>query len=123
MFEALTKSVPSADTLRYLDFLLGAAPRAFQAKLEELMKAVDMDIRQLLKEEFEARSREDGRAKGKAEGKAEGRAEAIRAVLAARQITVGASQTLRIQAEANLATLDLWLRRAVDATRCDDLFR
>ena len=69
--------------------------------------------------EGEAKGKAEGEAKGKAEGeakgKAEGKAESILAVLSARGIPVSKAIRHQIRSCTELATLDVWLRRALEA--------
>lgn len=53
-----------------------------------------------------------GQAEGKAEGEAKGKAESILAFLAAREIPVSDALRDRILSCTDIATLDVWIRRA-----------
>ena len=60
-----------------------------------------------------------GEAKGEARGKALGKAEGILAVLAARGLLVSDALRERILGCTEVATLDVWIRRAVVASSAD----
>lgn len=64
----------------------------------------------------------DGYRSGKLDGMLEGRRESLRLILAQRGLEPDARQRARIDACEDLAELDGWLRRAVAATRLDDVF-
>jgi len=65
--------------------------------------------------------RAEGRAEGKAEGRLEGTAEALILLLVARFGAVAPSWRKRI-GEAELATLEQWFKRAIDAPDLDSVF-
>ena len=71
--------------------------------------------------EGEARGRAEGEARGRAEGEARGLASALLAVLAARQVTVGEEQRLRILACTDLALLNQWLARSAIVKAASEL--
>jgi len=60
--------------------------------------------------------------KYRTEGRAEGEAAAVLTVLRCRDIEVPEARERQIRACTDLAQLELWLRRALEATRIDDLF-
>jgi predicted transposase YdaD len=64
-----------------------------------------------------------GKVEGKAEGQAEGEAKSILAVLAARGIPVSDAVRARVLACTDIATLDLWVRRAAVATTAASVVR
>ncbi len=64
----------------------------------------------------------DQRAQGEASGSAKGRAASIFAVLEARGVKVSAKQRRRVENITDIATLNRWLRRAVTAETCQELF-
>ncbi len=68
------------------------------------------------KAEGEARGEARGRAEGEARGRAEGEAKSILAVLAARGIPVSDAVRERVLGCTDIATLDVWVRRAAVAT-------
>ncbi|GGN94852.1 hypothetical protein GCM10011610_58240 [Nocardia rhizosphaerihabitans] len=59
---------------------------------------------------------------GREEGREEGVAASIITVLSARRIVVSEDQRARIEQCRDLAQLDTWLRRAIDAATTADLF-
>jgi len=63
----------------------------------------------------------EGKAEGEAKGKAEGKAEALTALLVGRFGTVAPSWQQQIHA-AELATLDRWFERAIDAPDLPSVF-
>lgn len=64
---------------------------------------------------------EQGRQKGRDEGRLEGRAEDIVRILSVRGFLVDADARRRILACRDPALLDLWLERALTATRVSDV--
>ncbi|NPC83575.1 hypothetical protein HPC49_35800 [Pyxidicoccus fallax] len=69
-----------------------------------------------------AKGREMGLAKGREEGVLLGRAESILRILAARDVQVEEWARLRILTCKDLATLDRWLSRSINATSLSVLF-
>jgi predicted transposase YdaD len=64
---------------------------------------------------------EKGRVRGRVEGRAEGRAESVLRILSARSVNVDSDARQRILSCTDLATLDLWLKRAVTATHISEV--
>jgi hypothetical protein len=64
---------------------------------------------------------EKGRQKGRVEGRAEGRAEDVLRVLAVRGVRVDPKSRQRILSCTDLATLGLWLERAVKVTHLSEV--
>jgi len=100
--------------------------RLTQAYCEKMLREGRVEGREKGRAEGREKGRAEGREKGRAEGREKGRAEgriaAVLAVLEARGLVVSAEQRARIEAGADGATLDLWVRRAALAPRADDLF-
>ncbi len=73
-----------------------------------------------------ADGRLEGRVEGRLEGRVEGRLEAcieaILVALEARGLRVGAEVRERVMGCEDVATLDVWLRRAVQVDEARDLF-
>jgi hypothetical protein len=100
-----------AELIREAFAQLGASLPGFGNLLEE---------RTMLAETFEAWQKQ-WFAEGEAKGEAKGKAEALMTVLAGRFGAVEPSWRKRIQ-EAELATLELWLKRAVVAPDMPSVF-
>jgi predicted transposase YdaD len=66
--------------------------------------------------EYIEKGRQQGEAKGRAEGRAEGQAKAVLQVLKMRGVHVDLKSSERILSCTDLATLELWLERAMKAT-------
>jgi hypothetical protein len=62
------------------------------------------------------------RVEGKVEGKIEAKAEAVLALLSRRGIPVSDEARARIEACADIATLDLWFARAITASSTEEVF-
>jgi hypothetical protein len=72
--------------------------------------------------QFQSQWFRDATEKGLAAGLAQGKAADVLAVLEARGILASAAERERILATTDLATLDLWVRRAATITSMDELF-
>ncbi|HEX2570386.1 MAG TPA: hypothetical protein VH877_12585 [Polyangia bacterium] len=72
--------------------------------------------------EGEAKGRSEGLAAGRAEGLAAGRAEALLVVLAARRMEVDASTRERILGCADATLLERWIARATTASSLSEVF-
>jgi predicted transposase YdaD len=70
-----------------------------------------------------AEGRRVGRAEGRVEGLAEGLAKAVLRILAARGVRMGDKSRQRILGCTDLATLDLWFERALNARRLSDVLK
>ena len=81
----------------------------------KLMRAVVTKER-LMESELYREIVAEGEARGKAQGEAEGKAAAVLAVLGARGIAVSATLRERILRCAEVATLNVWIRRAAVAS-------
>ncbi|WP_257456428.1 RpnC/YadD family protein [Archangium lipolyticum] len=88
-----------------------------EPQVEELMRSHG----EVLIERGIRRGLERGRAEGLAEGRLRGRAESLLRILAARSVHVGDEAQQRILACADVATLDRWLDRALNATHLSDV--
>ena len=73
------------------------------------------------KEEWKAEGRAEGKAEGKAEGRIEGRAQALLRILSRRFGEVPPERQREIEM-ADLATLDAWIDRAIDASSLHAVF-
>ncbi len=87
--------------------------RNFKSYAEEL---IEQGIQQGL-----ARGREEGRQEGQQEGLTRGRAEAILRILTARGVRMDEAARQRILACTDMATLDRWLDRALNATTLSEV--
>jgi predicted transposase YdaD len=105
LFHYLVKVAAKEDRAVMVDMLesLVGVQRA-----EELMGT-------LIEEYFE-QGRVEGRVEGRAEGRVEGRAEDVLRILAVRGVSVDSKARQRILSCTDLATLGLWLERAITAT-------
>jgi hypothetical protein len=100
-------NLPRALAAEQLDAILGMVDSALRARLERRI----MEHREYRSELFRGIFQ-----KGQAEGKAEGKVEGILAVLAARGIPVSDATRERILSCSDIATLDVWIRRAAVAS-------
>lgn len=105
-----TRQLPKRLALEQLDAILGMVDEALRAHLERRI----MEHPQYRSPLFRSLYRR-GKVKGKAEGKAEGQALSILAVLEARGLPVSATIRERVLGCADVATLDMWIRRAAVA--------
>ncbi len=80
---------------------------------EELMRSYS--------EELIERGRQQGLEQGLEQGRLRERAEGVLRILSARGVHVGAEAQQRILACADMATLDRWFRRALNATTISDV--
>ncbi|HYO51946.1 Rpn family recombination-promoting nuclease/putative transposase [Archangium sp.] len=90
-------------------------------QVEELMRSyaeqlIERGVRQGLKQGLE-----QGREQGLEQGRLRGRAEAVLRILAARGVQVGNEEQQHILACTDLATLDRWFDRALNATGLRDV--
>lgn len=115
-----------------LDAILGIANDAIRARLEEkimehreyrseFFRRLHAEGMAAIRTEELAKRKAEGLAKGKAEGLARGKAEAIVAVLHGRGIPVSAAVRKQILACSEMATLDLWLQKALVASSAVDV--
>jgi hypothetical protein len=74
------------------------------------------------KAEGEATGEAKGEAKGEARGEAHRARAALLTVLTAREVPLADADRARIEACADLSTLDAWLARAARATKVDEVF-
>jgi hypothetical protein len=120
VFEAMLRTEETRFRRTCLSLLHGVARNEIRSMLEGLMEAFGMGALDLIRAEGEAegllKGKALGKAEGKAEGAAEGRATGLLNVLRARAIPVDSTQEQRILATRDLAALDRWLLRALNAT-------
>ena len=121
LFSTLATVDPALATL-YSDIVFAALPTAARRHMEALMTAGTYEYQSDFVRRFVLQGRAEGRVEGLAEGKVEGKAAAVLAVLDARGITVSDDTRDRITGCANLAQLDLWIRRAATVESIDALF-
>ncbi|HEX9032001.1 MAG TPA: hypothetical protein VF834_09160, partial [Streptosporangiaceae bacterium] len=100
----------------YTHLILATAPAAARTALETLMTTV-------FKDEFIDRIKAEGHAEGHAEGRTAGAGDLVLRILAARGFTIPDPLRDRVRTCDNLAQLETWGIRAVDATTLDDIFR
>ncbi len=123
VFQALLAALGKVDEEHerlYYDLVFAGLPEAAQSDLEELLMtaAVNYEFRSEFLRSFAAKNR----AEGCAEGRALGEADAVLTVLAARSIDVPDDARDRIANCQDIEQLDIWIRRAANATTVDDLF-
>jgi hypothetical protein len=74
-----------------------------------------------LAEKYVEKGRAEGRAEGVALGLKKGRAEGVLQLLSERGVNVDNNSRQRILSCTDLATLDLWLKRAITATHISEV--
>jgi hypothetical protein len=94
-------------------------------RAEELMGTLAEDLIANLAEKYFEKGRQkgvdEGVALGLEKGRAEGRAEDVLRILEARRVSVDNNTRQRILSCTDLATLDLWFKRAVTATHISEV--
>ncbi|MGW6728386.1 hypothetical protein ACWF9G_21005 [Nocardia sp. NPDC055029] len=116
VFTALLVGLTKTDDERarmYHDLVDEVLSEAASRRLEELMT---------MTYEYQGRIARKYVEEGREEGREEGVAASIITVLSARRIAVTEDQRARIEQCRDLAQLDSWLRRAIDAATTADLF-
>ena len=131
VFEGLLRSEASRNRSIYLSLLQGIATGALRSTLDKLLEANGMGgaleiIFNNGKAEGEAKGKAEGEARGKAEGEAKGKAEgqalALLKILRHRGLELDAAAELRIRETRDLALLDRWLERALEARTVEEIF-
>jgi hypothetical protein len=90
-------------------------------RAEELMRSYGEELIERGRQQGLAQGREQGREQGLAQGRLRGRAEAVLRILAARGVHVSEEAQQRILACTDVATLDYWFDRALNATTLSDV--
>jgi len=108
-----------AELIRESCVQLGMSLSESDNLLEE--KTMLVDTFRAWQTQWFAEGKAEGKAEGEAKGKAEGKAEALTALLVGRFGTVAPSWQQQIHA-AELATLDRWFERAIDAPDLPSVF-
>lgn len=111
-------SLDQADSSLYADYVLAALPLAARKYLEEQMTLADYEF----KTDFIGRPFRAGEAKGRAEGLTEGRAANLLTILEARALPVSEAVRERVGSCEDVDQLDRWVRKAITATRAEDIF-
>lgn len=99
-------------TLAWL--LRSTAPSGVRATIERLLEVRDMRFVELLREEV--------RQEGRQEGRLEGHVEALLHLLRKRGFAIDDALEQRLRATNDLAALDRWLERVLDARSLDEVF-
>jgi hypothetical protein len=93
---------------------------------EAWQQRIEAEARRAGRTEGLAEGRTEGLAEGRTEGLAEGRTEgqirSLFAILEARGLEITPELRARVRACRDLDRLELWLRRAATAARCDEVF-
>lgn len=105
---------PKENARLYADYVFAMLPEMARAYLEELVTTGTYEC----KSDFARGYVADGEAQGKAEGKAG----AVLQLLDMRGVEVPGETRETILGRTDLAQLDGWFERAVNATTIDDLF-
>ena len=71
--------------------------------------------------EFARKYFSQGEAKGKADGEARGKAESLLLILSTRGFTLEPHESDRVRACADLALLDRWIARALNASQVSEV--
>jgi hypothetical protein len=103
---------------RYTDHVLAVLTKAARDHLEALMTAGTYEY----KSDFARRYYHQGQTEGRSEGRTEGEVRALLAILNTRGIPVPDDAHTRITTCTDLDHLDIWIRRAITATKIQDLF-
>lgn len=113
--------------VRYLHHLgdvrvLEAINRVLQSIMEsERAEAIMKTAAEVLREQGHQKGVVEGEARGLAKGRASGMAGAILRLLAAKRVPVDERSRQRIEACMDVATLEHWLDRALNATRISEV--
>jgi hypothetical protein len=111
LFHYLVKVVAKEDKAVTVDMLKSLVG---EQRAEDLMGT--------LVEEWFEQGRQKGLDEGLAKGRAEGRAEDVLRILALREVNVDGKARQRILSCTDLATLGLWLERAMRANHISEVF-
>ncbi len=106
----------------YSDIVYAALPEAARKEMKALMSVDTYHYQSDLAKRIAADGKLEGKAEGRAEGRREAKAEAVVDVLEARGLRVGAEVRERVMGCEDVATLDVWLRRAMTVAEAKDLF-
>jgi hypothetical protein len=107
----------------YYDVVLRSLNEATRRALEEeLMQTGKYEYQSEFAKTYLAQGRAEGEAQGRAEGLAEGRAEALLVVLAARGMAIDSSTREHILGCTDATLLDRWLARATTASSLPEVF-
>ncbi|WP_034270369.1 hypothetical protein [Haloechinothrix halophila] len=120
VFRALIAALEHVDedhATLYHDVVLSVLPEAARHHLEALLLTRKYEYQS----DFARKYFGQGKAEGEKAGRAEGEANALLAVLDAREIAVPEEAKSRITECTDLDQLDAWIRRAVTATRIEDV--
>lgn len=99
----------------YLNLTHGTARPEFRGTLEQVLEVYGMSALQLIFNE--------GKAEGEAKGKAEGKADTLLMFLRRRGFEVDEAIERRVHSTNDIAQLDAWLARVLDAEQLEDVFR
>jgi len=105
--------------IRYLLYIGNS--RAREATRRVLHSVVDAQRAEELMRSYGEELIEQGRQEGMARGQAKGRAEGVLRILAARRVYVHDEARQRILTCTDMATLDRWFDRALDARTLSDV--
>jgi hypothetical protein len=117
--EPACAGLPDDRVLIYSDLIRSSLGEAARKAFEEFMANSPGYEYQ---SEFARRHRAEGQAEGQAEGRAEGAARALLVVLEARGLVLSDEQRRRIEASADVAELEDWVRRAATVATAAELF-
>jgi predicted transposase YdaD len=92
-----------------------------EQRAEELMRSYGEELIEQGRQQGLARGREEGRAEGLQRGLTQGRAEYILRILAARGVQADEVARERILTCTDVATLDRWFERSLNATTLSDV--
>lgn len=106
----------------YWDRILDALSQSDRITLETRMSIGKIEYKSDFARRYYGAGLTEGEARGEARGKAEGKAEALLAVLRARGVALSQGERERILACEDTKKLDVWIERAVVATRAAELF-
>lgn len=112
----------------YVDLILSRVDAATRRALEASMLSSKYQFQSDFAKKYIALGREEGREEGRVEGREEGReegrveakVEALLTILAARGLTSSPAAEARIRGCRDLATLDRWLARTVNAATIEE---
>ena len=116
---AITAIAPLDDAQRskdYMDVLRYHVGEAFDRALERLMATTEHKYLSDWARKYYDEGEAQGEAKGVARGEAKGKASALLQILAARGLEIPDAARAQVLACQDLARLDAWLARALEAT-------
>lgn len=110
----------------YVNLIYATASSQFRTTMEAFLEAYGMGIMELMKregfEEGHAQGEARGKLLGEAQGKLQGEADALLRILARRGVALAAEHKARVRASTDLAEIERWIDRALEAKSAEEVF-